>query len=210
MATESWENLIGQAEEGPKPIPDGIYNVYVESAQLKSGENNDMITTIFRVLDGPHAGSTVYNNFVFVPNKATSLGYFFRHMEALGVSKTQITQFAPPPAGLEQIAEAIIGARAQIKVGHHQWQGKTYNNIADIKPAAGPAGQPGPAVAPVAPAAAPAAQAPVAAQPQPAVEPAAPAQPQAPVEPQPAVQPQPAVESENVIEMPPQPPPPPF
>lgn len=210
---------MNQAEEGPEPVPDGPYNVEVETAQSKpAGSGKPMVVVVFKILDGPYAGKKVWNNFVLTEDNPNALGYFFSHMSAMGIDQSTIAQMAPPDqGGMDQLAQMLVGRRATITVGHRQWQGQTRNQVGDVKPYVGTQGQVPQAPAPASPApASPPPAAPQAPAPPPSTAPTAPApqpqpaqQPQAPVPPPPPGGQQPAAPQPQPQPQPQAPTPPP-
>lgn len=201
--TESinFADLMNQASSGFDPLPDGTYNAeVVECTAGKTQKGKTKFSAKFNVIDGPLVNRKVWNDFVISPENPNALGFFFKHMKALGLERDY---FGANPAPT-QIASDIVGRRVQIKVGHHEYGGAIKNDVNDVlPPLGGPAnaapGIPGggavpPAPAPAAPtpAAAPApapAPAPAAATPPPAPQPAAAPAP-APAAPAPAAAPE--------------------
>jgi hypothetical protein len=189
MTTSVWEQFKQAASEGPKPIPDGPYDVFVKSATVGTTKTNKgMIKVTYQVASGPHQGAPVWDNMTFSPESPGALGFFFRSLEGLGIGTAQLnTAPLDDPNDLDkviialtQIAQMIEGQFATIMVGHHMWNGSTKNEVKSVKPYAGglaPASAP-PVAAPVAPTAPVAPVAPVPAAPvQPAAVPDQPAVP---------------------------------
>lgn len=206
MANSSWADLQNQATQGGGAlVPEGPYNAYVdESRSEHASSGKPMIVARFKIADGPYAGTSLYNNFVLSDDNPNALGYFFEQLGALGCDQAFFAA-CPPPAsgGMEAIANRIMGQYAVVVVGHRTWQGKTRNQVNDVKPyggapaAAVPQVPQAPAPAPQVPQAPPAPQpqVPAAAAPQapPAPAPAPPAPPgpgPAPQQPQQPQQPQ--------------------
>ncbi len=195
----NWGDLLKIADEaGFTPVPVGEYLVVVDKAEAKQAQTGkDMIKVVFRVIAGPCTNRTVFNNFVLSPESPNAVGFFFRHMAALGLD-IKFFEGNPP---LSHVAAALVGKQCLIEVTHREFGGAMRDNVDKIKPASGPVAGPfaaaGPPVpAPVSPQAyvQPAASAPA---PAPQVTPSAPA-------PQPAAVPQPApvsvpVETQAVV-----------
>ena len=175
MASFSWNDLQQAADDaGFGVIPAGEYEATVKTAEhKKTGTGKDKIAVRFSVTGGPSAGKSVFNDFVISPDNGTALGFFFRHMKALGLGPDY---FATNP-DLGKVANDLVGRNCVVVVGIRQWNEEDRNEIKGIKPSGG-----------AAPAAMPGAGPAVMAQPQPAAQPQPTAQPQ----PQPAAQPQPA------------------
>jgi hypothetical protein len=183
MAGKSWGDLLGQAEAGPEPIPDGIYDFVVSTAKSQPAKTGaPMVVAVLKVVSGPYAGKTVWHNFVLTEDNPNALGWFFKHMAALGIDQSTIAALPPPEqGGLEQLAQMIVGRYVTANVGHRLWQGSTRNQLGDIKPYGGGAQQaPGVPQVPQQPAA-------PQYQPQPMAQP----YPPGPMAPQPYPQPQP-------------------
>lgn len=197
MTTTSWAQMIAEAQAGGgiDPVPPNTYTVQIADAEAKTASTGrSMIRTEFHIADGgAHNGRKVWNNFVIVPENPNALAIFFRQMKAIGLDEAF---FATEPS-MEQIAEAMKGRMAQIKVGIRTYEGTQRNEVDNMSapPAGAAAPQPGvPVVQHAAPAPAPAAAAPAPAQ-APAPAPA-PAQEQPPFDvpqPAPAAAPQPPV-----------------
>lgn len=205
MTTIDFGQLMKEAGEGFKPIPNGQYNAEIAKAEaVTSSTGKPMLKTQARIIGGPHEGRIVFDNIVITAGNPNALSFFFRDMAALGLDAAYFA--ANPP--FEQVAAALVGRQCIIDVGTKQYQGSDRNEIKSYKaatggqigvPAAAPVAGFGPGVAPpqatpapVAPAPvapAPVAPAPVAPAP---VAPVAPA-PVAPVAPAPVVVPPPAV-----------------
>lgn len=157
MATSTWEELLGAADKegGGEALPVGNYDVMVEAAEHKVAQSgNNMIVAVFNVVNGPHAGAKVYNNFVFIPENPKSLGFFFQHMAIFGVNRETLMAMPPPPESLVTVAGMIVGKYATITIAHRQWEGRTQNDVkkivayaAGVPVASAPA--PAPAPAPV-------------------------------------------------------------
>ncbi len=170
MASFSWGDLQQAADDaGFGVIPAGEYEAVVKTAEhKKTGTGKDKIAVRFSVTGGPSAGKSVFNDFVISPDNGTALGFFFRHMKALGLGPDY---FASNP-DLGKVAGDLVGRNCVVVVGVRQWNEEDRNEIKGIKPSTG-------AAAPLT--AASAGPQPMAAQPRPNPQPM----------PQPAAQPQP-------------------
>lgn len=194
-----WDDLLKIADEaGYTLLPPGEYDVMVASAEAKSTNNGkDAIVVFFQVLSGPCAGRKIRNQFTISPENPNAVGFFFRHMAALGLPREYFTQ----KPSLQHIAQALLNRQAHIKVTHREWNGQTRDNVAEITPIGttpqAPAQQPGPAFAgPAAPQPAPvppaAPAAPAAPAPAPQAPPTPPTPPAPPAPAVPVAAPQPA------------------
>lgn len=148
MAVVNWKDLQRAAgDAGFEPLPVGWYDVVVDTAEAtQSGSGKDMIKTTFRVEGGPYDGKKVFNQFVISPENANALAFFFRHMAAMGLNDAF---FAAEPR-TEQVAGALVGRRARIKVSIRQWNEQDRNNVDQVAPPQGGAATaPSPSAAPL-------------------------------------------------------------
>src|SRR5512146_1057428 len=83
----NWDDLLKIADgAGFPPLPVGEYLVVVDKAEAKQSQTGkDMIKVVFRVVAGPSANRTIFNNFVLSPESPNAVGFFFRHMTAMGL-----------------------------------------------------------------------------------------------------------------------------
>lgn len=162
--TINWDELAKQAAAAFDPIPTGEYAGTVTEASAVSASNGKpMIKVKVKINGGPHDGRLVFNNFVISADNPNAMGFFFRHMKALGLDANF---FAQQPS-MPQVAEQLTGRQALWGLGIRQYQGQDQNEIKTIKPLVGlpgmPAGAPAggaPAGLPSAPGAVPASSAP--------------------------------------------------
>src|SRR5688572_26279232 len=100
MAGMDWGQLVEQAKEGGgfEPLPVGDYDVEVtESRHQKSkASQKDMFVVRFKVVNGPYANRSVWNNFVISPENGNALAIFFRQMNALGLPAEFFAQNPTP------------------------------------------------------------------------------------------------------------------
>lgn len=132
MTSFSWGDLQQAADDaGFGVIPAGEYEVVVKTAEHKKTANGkDKITTRFSILSGPSEGKSVFNDFIISPDNGTALGFFFRHMKALGLGPDY---FASNPK-LDAIARDLVGKNCVVVVGIRQWNEEDRNEIKNIKP----------------------------------------------------------------------------
>ncbi len=154
MPSNTWSELMGQAETAGQAVPDGTYDVVVESAKKAMSSNNKpMVVAVFKIINGPHAGMSVWNNFVISEGNPNALGFFFEHMATLGATSDFFAQIPPPPEGLDYVANKIVGQHATIIVSTREWRNTIRNQVDAIKPFLGVVTQapeaPAPAPAPV-------------------------------------------------------------
>jgi hypothetical protein len=185
MPQQNWGALVEQAGGAFEPLPVGAYNAEITTSKSKPTANGkSMFAVTFKVMDGPYAGRTVWNNFVVSPENPNALAFFFQHMNALGLNRDFFLSLPPGPESDEKIAQALIGKRANITVSIRKYQGQDRNQVDKVTAIAGVPNVPAPAVGPAgglppvataAPAPVPAAPAPAPVpQPAPVIEPPAP------------------------------------
>lgn len=150
MSTTKWSELKKQADDATRPIPDDWYEIVVTKAELKEASTGSpMIVTTFKVDSGPHAGRSLFTNFVFTAENPNALMFFFRNMEAFGFNEDFFTQLEAQgvgvEAGLHVIAEQIVGRKVRAEVGSRTWQGQPRNEIKQYAFLGGPLGS-GPVV----------------------------------------------------------------
>lgn len=132
MASFSWNDLQQAADDaGFGVIPAGEYEAVVKTAEhKKTGTGKDKIAVRFSVTGGPSSGKSVFNDFVISPDNGTALGFFFRHMKALGLGPDY---FASNP-DLGKVAGDLVGRNCVVVVGIRQWNEEDRNEIKGIKP----------------------------------------------------------------------------
>lgn len=120
-----------KAGEGFEPLPEGLYTVVCEKAELTTTKNtgNPMIKATFKVLDQQHKNRLVWENFVLT---STGLWKVKSFLDAAG------SKVAQGDAVTEQdIANAMKGvtvvAYLEPTVGEN---GKASNNIKNYRPVA--------------------------------------------------------------------------
>lgn len=139
MATANFSDLLKAAEDaGFSNCPPGTYDaLVVEGTAKQTSAGKDMIVVKFQIQGGPHGGRKVPNNFVISPENANALGFFFRHMRALGLDSAYFSQNPTP----QKVAADLVGKTCRIEVGTRTWNGEEREDIKKIMPPA--AGQPG-------------------------------------------------------------------
>src|SRR5688500_10525307 len=95
-----------------------------------------MIKVQFKVEAGPHAGRTLFTNFVLSPDSAFALTIFFRNMAALGFDDNYFAQLSESgldvKASMVTIAGALEGRKARVEVGTRVWQGQERNEVTNM------------------------------------------------------------------------------
>lgn len=133
MSTLNWADLKKAAEDaGFSVVPKGTYNAVVSKATgAKTSNGKDQIKVTFKVLDGPQAGKPVNNNFIISQDNPVALGFFFRHMNALGLGAEYFA--ANPSASTDQIANDILNCKCQIDVSVEKWNDEDRNRVNAVK-----------------------------------------------------------------------------
>lgn len=137
MASFAWSDLKQAADDaGFSVIPAADYEAVVKTAEhKKTGNGKDKIAVRFNVTVGPEAGKSVFNDFVISPDNGTALGFFFRHMKALGLGPDY---FATNP-DLAKVAADLVGRNCVLTVGIEQWNEEDRNRVKNVKASAGAA-----------------------------------------------------------------------
>jgi hypothetical protein len=152
MGSISWSDLAKVAGDGGFTImPPGEHDVYVHTATGgKTSTGKDRIRVVFKVENGPHAGSVITNDFVITPDNANAMSIFFRNATVLGLDSAYFA--ANPNAPIEKVATDLQAkrARARLRTSTREWQGQTRTNVDAVLPpqpgTAGSAPAPSPSV----------------------------------------------------------------
>lgn len=146
MASANFADLLKAAEDaGFSNCPPGTYDARVVAGEAKTtSAGKDMIVVKFEIVGGPHGGRKVPNNFVISPENANALGFFFRHMRAMGLDSAY---FGQNPSS-QKVAADLVGKMCRIEVGTRVWNGEEREDIKKIMPLNDGVGSaPAPAVA---------------------------------------------------------------
>jgi uncharacterized protein DUF669 len=140
MGEYDFGELLGLADEGGFAVfPRGDYDCELDKAVAKkTGTSKDKISITFKIISGPHAGKgQIYNDFIISPDNTNALGFFFRHMAAMGLDRNY---FASNPK-LEKVAEDLTKMKPKVRVtlSTRTWQGQERNNVDALSPI-GPVG----------------------------------------------------------------------
>lgn len=132
MATANFADLLKAAEDaGFSNCPPGTYDArVVEGTAKTTSAGKDMIVVKFEIVGGPHGGRKVPNNFVISPENANALGFFFRHMRAMGLDSAYFSQNPAP----QKVAADLVGKTCRIEVGTRVWNGEEREDIKKILP----------------------------------------------------------------------------
>jgi hypothetical protein len=133
-----WETLLDEIGEDTLPkrdvLPDGPYTVEVLEAEAKlSGAGNETIKLKMAVTDGPYKDRWIWTNVNFATASKVSMAITLEQLAAFGISRNYLAANKPKVA---QIAAKLVGKEVGIDVGHHEYEGKTYNDVKSFsKPA---------------------------------------------------------------------------
>lgn len=121
MANVPFTELIENAEEiSTEVVPVGKYPSRVlETEWVKTKTDKDMLKVVFEIAVGPNKGRKLYANLVISPESPKGLGFFFKDMETLGVTKAQLAA-----NGADWAAEEIIGNLVELVVKHGEYQNR--------------------------------------------------------------------------------------
>lgn len=129
--THNWKDLKKRGDDATKPIEPGWYVMECTKADLgkASTTGNPMIKAQFKVVEGPAAGKTAFNNFNITPDSDFALGIFFNQLAAFGIGDEF---FASDPTP-EQLAASLVGRRANVELGIRPWQGQDRNEFKNLR-----------------------------------------------------------------------------
>lgn len=114
----NWGALKKEADDVTKPVPDGDYPTQVTKSELKPASTGaQMVVVQLTIIDGPHKGRIIFNNFVFSPDKAFALKMWFDNLAAFGLDD----RFFGTGPSLEQVAAALLNRTAIVTVGQREW-----------------------------------------------------------------------------------------
>jgi hypothetical protein len=142
VATFNWQDLTKVADDaGFSVVPANTYDAEVVTATAdKTGGGKDKFKVRFKITTGPHANQSLFNDFVISPEVPNAMGFFFRHMAALGLSREY---FNANPT-LSTVAAALVGRQCRLKVIIDVWNEQERNKVVGVLPPEG-----GPVAAPM-------------------------------------------------------------
>ena len=139
-----WENLLTDLPEvsaSTDLIPPDTYTVTVEKAEAGlSKTGNSKIELTFKVTEGPHENRRVWGRVNFAQNSKDSMAITVSQLAEFGISRQWLATHNPNTA---QIAGKMVGAVITLKVGHREYEGKTYYDVRNYKRAEGAGGTSG-------------------------------------------------------------------
>ncbi len=155
--SRSWQDLLDDAGDhkgGFEVLPEGDYDMAVKEATATLAKSSGARMWVLKaeVQGGPHDKRLVWHNLVLTEANPAALGFFFRHMNCLGLTKDY---FAQNPSD-HHVAEALVGRRFRAQLAVTKYQGQDKNEIKQFFPPAGAGvGAPPQVTAPPVPAQAP-------------------------------------------------------
>ena len=134
MAEATWGQLVQQAQGQLELIPDGDVNVQIiDSQATKASTGKLMFKVKIEVTEGPNVKRKLITNIVVSDDNPMALAIFFRNMENIGIPQSFFLQEPNP----DQVASAMIGRAARVKIGHKNWQGVDRNEVSAWLPPLG-------------------------------------------------------------------------
>jgi hypothetical protein len=134
MPIVPWDRLIDEAGEAAEEygvLPAADYDLKITKAEAKMSSNGKLMYAITcEVTEGPYKGRKVWSNLVLTRDNPTALGFFFRHMAAIGIDKSYFKQ-NPSDA---QVADALLGREFRAQLSIRQYQGQDRNDIKSYHP----------------------------------------------------------------------------
>jgi len=151
MQQINWGDMLDAAASSGVGValPAGTYRMKIVSSEVtvfSTGKEGFKVK--FEVTEGPHAGHKVFNNFVLSPESAAAMGFFFKHMAALGLPREYFAQNPQP----EAVADALMDREAMVKVKPRKYQGQDTDDVKDVLPLTGAPAAPPQQAAPATPA----------------------------------------------------------
>lgn len=126
MAEATWGQLIQQAQGQLDLIPDGDVDVkIIDSQATKASTGKLMFKVKVEIADGPNIKRKLTTNIVVSDDNPMALAIFFRNMENIGLPSSFFSQEPNP----DQVASAMVGRPARVKIGHRVWQGVDRNEV---------------------------------------------------------------------------------
>jgi hypothetical protein len=145
MSTFNWSDLQQAADDAGFTVLSprkGADAEVVDATFKKTANGKDQYAVRFKLLGGPDDGKSVFNNFVISPDNANALGFFFRHMAALGLTREYFASNPPK----EAVAKALVGRRCRLDISIRTWNDQDRNQVDNVLPPIGGATTVSPAV----------------------------------------------------------------
>lgn len=128
-----WNDLMQAADDAGftvVPAMKGVAARIATANAAKTSNGKDQIKVRFVLTEGPYANKSVFNNFVISTDNGTALGFFFRHMAALGLSREW---FATKPT-MAQVAAALVDRTCVLDISVRDYQGTERNQVDNVLP----------------------------------------------------------------------------
>lgn len=124
----NWGSLIEESKDAFSILPKGKYTVKVEKAEATTSSTQKlMFKLVFKVINGPRTGSTLFNNITLTQDNPKAVYMFFQNLAALGIPETFLkSDPKPQPA---QVAQKMIGAVVEVEIDHRPYQGVDRENV---------------------------------------------------------------------------------
>jgi hypothetical protein len=140
--THNWKDLKKRGDDATRPAEPGWYVIECikSEARKASTTGNPMIAVQFKIVEGPAAGKTVFNNFNLTPDSDFALGIFFNHLAAFGLDEA----FFSTDPSIEQVAASLVGRQANVELEIQPFNGIDRNRVKNLRALDGqvPIGQP--------------------------------------------------------------------
>jgi hypothetical protein len=140
----NWAEYAEKSEKegGFTPLPVGVYNIKVDTADVKPAKNEHFgILTRLVVTDGPLVSRSILNNMTLYKNDGDINGYFNVSLAALGFGTetnpafwTQLQQLPDEQQAMQFIASSILNAEATIEVTNRVHAGINRDNVKKMVP----------------------------------------------------------------------------
>jgi len=102
-------------------IPDGTYLMEAANVNISSSQGGkDQIGVRWKVLEGPLAGQSSWDNQTISPENGKAMGFFFRFCAQFGMDAAFFSR--QPQPTLAEIQQRIEGTVATVKVGNRTWK----------------------------------------------------------------------------------------
>lgn len=123
-------------------VPIGEYEMFVYRAKAGKTSNGKLrLEVTGKIIGGPSDGKTVWNQFVFSPDNAQALGFFFRHMAVLGAGQDWFASRQANEGTFAELASYVLGARFRAVIGVAEVNKENRNQFEKVLPSAVAPGQ---------------------------------------------------------------------
>jgi len=113
--------------QGFTPLPEGSYNLVVKTEEdTVSKSGNPQHKIVFEVVDGPHAGRSLFAWYSLLPSASWR---FEKLIEATGAEPTVVGQDTDGRDILELGDDALVGCYVTADVTQEEYAGRTNNRV---------------------------------------------------------------------------------